>query len=172
VSSHSLRTKVRALIEPVVARLGLDLVAVEWTADGRGQVLRVSVDKPGGIGIDECTAATWRIGPVLDEADPIAAAYRLEVSSPGIERPVERLSDFQRFLGLKVKVRLVEGIDRRRFTGVIGPTEGDVVHFLVGDEDRPVSVEDVERAHLVLTLEEYGSLFGSDVRSEGTDDHE
>lgn len=153
-----LRHTIRELVEPSVTRAGFDLVAVEWLSSRSGPTLRLSIDKPGGVNADDCGVVTERISPLLDEADPIPGRYVLEVSSPGIERPVQRLEDFLRFVGFRVKIRLVEGPPRRRFTGVIARVEErDVVIEVDGAEHR-LAFDTIERAHLDLTLEEYQSL--------------
>jgi ribosome maturation factor RimP len=121
MEAKALELRVRALLEPTVERLGFDLVAVEWN----GRVLRLSIDAPGGVDADDCGRVSEQVSPVLDADDPITSRYTLEVSSPGIERPVQRRADWERFKGYRVKIQLSEGPPRRRYTGIIGPVEGD-----------------------------------------------
>lgn len=149
-----LRRRIRDLVEPTVQRLGFDLVAVEWA----GGVLRLSLDGPEGIGADQCVAVSRRLSLLLDEADPIQGSYTLEVSSPGMERPVERLEDFRRFAGYRVKVRLLPGHPRRRYTGTIKGAEGEEVVLEVDGEEHRVDHESIERAHLDLDLDAYERL--------------
>jgi ribosome maturation factor RimP len=153
-----LRQTIRDLVEPSLSRAGFDLVAVEWLGSRRGPTLRLSVEKPGGVTADDCAKVTARISPLLDEADPIPGRYVLEVSSPGIERPVQRREDFARFEGYGIKIRLVEGPPRRRYQGVLGPVNGDDVTITVDGAEHVLSLDTIERAHLVLTLEEYQQL--------------
>ncbi len=154
-----LQNKIRALIEPTVARLDYDLVAVEWIADTRGGMLRISIDqlKPGlgGIGASDCAKVSHHVSQLLDETDPIESNYFLEVSSPGIERPVQRASDFAKFAGYRAKVRLAEGQPRRRFTGKLVGAEGNDVKIQVDGQEYTFPADAVERAHLVLDLEEF-----------------
>ncbi len=168
------RNQIRARVEPVLAAMELDLVAVEMTSDGRSALLRLSVDREGGVGIRECVRATRKISELFEEADPISGAYRLEVSSPGIERPVERVEDFARFAGLKCKFRLVEGAPKRRFTAVLdGVEEGHRIRVRDLGEAWSVDIDDVERAHLVLDLEEFERLRPvANHAEERADDHE
>ncbi len=153
-----IRWTIRELVEPTIQRMGFDLVAVEWGGGRRRPTLRLSVDAPGGIGADDCAAVSRRVSLLLDEADPISAAYVLEVSSPGMERPMQRLSDFRRFVGYTVRLRLVEGLPRRRFTGELKAVHGEVLSIEVDGEVHEIDFEDVEHGQLVLTLEEYDAL--------------
>lgn len=154
----SLSTHIRSLIEPTVRQLGLDLVAVEWMGASHGMLLRISVDGPKGVSAQICARVSREISPILDEDDPISAKYTLEVSSPGINRPVQRAEDFERFSGYTIKIRLEPGPPRRRFTGVlIGLQDGDV-SIRVEEEEYSFPADSIERAHLVLTLDEYEAL--------------
>jgi ribosome maturation factor RimP len=155
-----LESQIREIVEPTVIRLGYDLVAVEWLGGRGSATLRVSIDRRGGISADDCAAVSDRISPLLDEADPIDAPYHLEVSSPGIERPLQRPVDFARFVGRRVRVRAGAGAQRRRCTGVLSRVEGDppVATFVVDGVDVVLPLDLIERAHLVLTLAEYQQL--------------
>lgn len=154
MDSKALELRVRHLIEPAVERLGFDLVAVEWS----GRILRVSIDAPGGVDADDCARVSEQVSPMLDAEDPIASRYTLEVSSPGIDRPVQRRVDFERFKGYRCKLQLAEGPPRRRYTGTLGPVDGDELVILVDGAEHRVPLDLVERAHLSLTLEEYAKL--------------
>jgi len=158
VDSRTLEQQIRALAEPTVARLGFDLVAVEWGSGRQGPLLRLSIDRAGGVSAHDCAAVSEQLSPLLDAADPITSSYHLEVSSPGIERPVQRRQDFERFLGYRVRIRLSEGPPRRRYTGVIGSLDGDELVLLVDGQEHRIPLDLVERAHLVLDLDEYQKL--------------
>lgn len=149
---------IRSLIEPAVKRLGFDLVAVEWVGDTRGSILRVSIDSPHGIAAKDCAEVSRYIEPLLDESDPISSGYKLEVSSPGIERPVQRLSDFVRFVGYQAKIRLEEGHPRRRYTGRLAGVDGDEITLEVDGMEHVLRHDTIQRAHLVLGLDEYQKL--------------
>lgn len=182
----TLRQTIRELIEPTVERLGFDLVAIEWV----GQVLRVSIDAPyhareGGRGGGEheqpgvtaggCARVSRAIEPLLDAADPISSSYTLEVSSPGIERPVQRPQDFERFKGYTLRVRLEPGPPRRRYTGEIIGLAGHELTLSADGEEHTLHLDMIERAHLVLTVEEYLALGQGLPQSrpqEDSDDHQ
>jgi ribosome maturation factor RimP len=158
MDQHSLQPKIRALAEATVARLGFDLVAVEWVGGRRGPILRLSIDAPGGVNAEDCARVSDAVSPLLDAADPIEVPYHLEVSSPGIERPVQRRSDFERFRGYRVKIQLREGPGRRRYLGVVGPLDGEELLVHVDGQEHRISLDLVDRAHLVLDLDEYQKL--------------
>jgi ribosome maturation factor RimP len=156
-----LQEQIRKIVGPTIARLGYDLVAIEWIGGRSGAVLRLSIDRPGGITAEDCALVSERISPELDEADPIEHAYQLEVSSPGIDRPVQRMSDFERFIGYRCRFKLSAGAPRRRCTGAIRSVEKEPVSIVNVEVDGKVlalSFEQIERAHLVLDLAEYQHL--------------
>jgi ribosome maturation factor RimP len=172
----NLRKQIRALVEPSVHHLGYDLVAVEWCGGRQGPILRLSIEKPGGVTIRDCSKVSVALSPVLDADDPINAKYVLEVSSPGMERPVERMADFERFAGYNVKLKLVEGHPRRRYTGQLAGVDSDDILVTVDGVVHRIFVDTIERAHLVLSLNEYEELAGATEgltvlnESGGTDD--
>ncbi|MBX2798759.1 MAG: ribosome maturation factor RimP [Myxococcales bacterium] len=154
----TLQGRIRTLLEGAIDRLGFDLVAVEVLGGRRGPLLRLSVEALGGVTADDCVRVSHHVSPLLDAEDPIDGPYTLEVSSPGIDRPVQRVEDFERFQGYKVKIRLSEGPPRRRYTGTIGPIEDGELRLLVDGTEHRVQVDLIERARLVLSLDEYQKL--------------
>ena len=102
---------VTKMAEPVAAQLGLELWDVEYVREAGQWVLRIYVDKDGGVGIDDCEALSKALDPMLDEADPIPDSYVFEVSSAGAERELKRPRDFERFIGAGVEVRLYRAQD-------------------------------------------------------------
>jgi ribosome maturation factor RimP len=139
------------LIEPVVAGHGYELVEVEWKNES-GWILRVFIDKPvGGVSLDDCAAVSRELSAVLDVADVIGPAYSLEVSSPGLNRPLKKESDFARFIGKKAKIRTRHpvGDARRNFSGTLISVADGKVKIDVGDQVCEVPVSEVEKANLV-----------------------
>jgi ribosome maturation factor RimP len=144
------------LADPVVRDAGLELVELEWNREAEGWVLRVYVDVPagaagGGAGsFNECERVSRDLSAALDVADVIAHTYRLEVSSPGIDRPLRRLVDFQRFAGQKIKVRTTEAVEgRRNFSGTIHGAGNGVVEVDCDGRRYQIAVDAIARAHLV-----------------------
>jgi ribosome maturation factor RimP len=108
------------LIEPIVTAEGMELVEVEYQREPRGWVLRLYIDREGGVMLEDCTAISREVSDLLDVKDPIDHSYHLEVSSPGLDRPIRKACDFERFVGELAKVKLSDLIDGRRvFRGTI-----------------------------------------------------
>jgi ribosome maturation factor RimP len=150
--------RVAALAEPVLAGLGYRLVRVRISGSA-GCTVQVMAERPDGtMTIEDCESASRALSPVLDAADPIESAYRLEISSPGIDRPLVRRSDFDRYAGHVAQVEMQVPIDgRRRFRGELNGTEGDYVRLRTGDTPATenaeilLRIDDMMEARLVLT---------------------
>ncbi len=141
--------KVKALIEPVVTAMGYELVGVEYITQRR-PTLRVYIDVPGGIQVSDCQRVSEQIGALLDVEDPIPGAYDLEVSSPGLDRPLFTPAHFERFAGHRVRIRMRVPIGgRRRFTGTLLGIQGDVVRLREGGEEFALPLADIEKANVV-----------------------
>ncbi|EHL09280.1 hypothetical protein HMPREF0322_00005 [Desulfitobacterium hafniense DP7] len=126
---ESIMEQVEAIIAPVITEQGLELVDVEYVKEGAHWYLRIYIDKEGGVDIDDCTNVSHLVSEVLDKHDPIAQAYMLEVSSPGLERPLKKDEDFERFTGKLVRVLTKEVYQGyKEFTGyLVGLIEDDIV---------------------------------------------
>ncbi|HHX77128.1 MAG TPA: ribosome maturation factor RimP [Firmicutes bacterium] len=128
-----------------------ELVDVEFVKERGRKVLRVTIDKEGGITLADCEKISRSLGDYLDQKDPIDASYNLEVSSPGIERPLKKEADFERFSGRRIKVTTYAPVGaRKNFTGtLLGLEERNVI--LAGEEDRYViPFELIAKAHLIF----------------------
>jgi len=155
IAQESVADRARQLLEPVLARDGFDLVEVEWQREGGGWVLRLYVDKAGGIGIDDCQAASRLAETILDVEDFIEPAYSLEVSSPGVERPLRRPEDFRKYAGQRAKVRTFGPIEsapglppRKQWTGVLRGFADGAVEIEVDGKVHRIPVDRVAKAHL------------------------
>lgn len=120
--------EIEALLTPLIEQEGGELVDLQWRKEGPQWVLRLFLDKPNGITLDDCAYFSDRVGATLDEGDKIAKSYVLEVSSPGLDRVIKKDKDFERFAGKPVKLRLkLPENGQRRFAGVLqGLNEGKV----------------------------------------------
>ncbi len=121
--------KVGELVEPLTDYNGLELVLVEFVKGPRGNILRLVIDKQGGVTLDDCSRLSRVVSDLLDVHDPVPGSYNLEVSSPGINRPLVKAEDYERFSGQKVFVRTSEPVDgRRKFKGLLrGVSDQDEV---------------------------------------------
>jgi len=139
-----------ALLEPAVEALGYELVDLELNFSGRRGVLRLYIDREGGIRVEDCEAVSRRVSDVLDVEDPIRRDYDLEVSSPGLDRKLVKPAHFDRFAGQSVQGRLRRMLDgRRKFTGTLVGRTGTTVTIRVDDADLVVPMEDLEVVRLV-----------------------
>src|SRR3954466_5715588 len=152
--------RVAAVAGPVLQGMGYRLVRIKISGES-GCTVQIMAERPDGtMLVEDCEAVSRALSPVLDVADPIERAYRLEISSPGIDRPLVRRSDFERYAGYLVKIEMaVPHQGRKRFRGILGGIEGDAVHLVRedvrNDEDPAVLLvmEDIADARLVLTDE-------------------
>jgi ribosome maturation factor RimP len=113
---------IKELLEPTLNHMGYDIYAVEQSGAG-GKTLRIAIDRPQGITLDDCERVSQVVGPLLDQADLIPGPYTLEVSSPGAERPLRDRSDFDRFLGKKAHVRYRFGDGEAVIEGVLAAVD-------------------------------------------------
>jgi len=152
-----LTDKVAELVLPIVADLGFELVDLEYQRENRGWVLRFFLDKEGGINLDDCAAASREISSLLDVENVISSAYHLEVSSPGIERPLKKTQDFVRFAGQLAKIKTIEAIDpdasgrkRKTFVGTLSGVDGDDVLLTLKKNTAVVRIAllQIEKANL------------------------
>lgn len=140
----------RDLLEPGVRALGFELVEVEYVRAGGQNVLRVYIDHPDGITVDHCASVSRQVSAALDVEDPIPEAYVLEVSSPGLDRPLVKRADFERYAGETVKVRMLEAVaGRKNFKGTLVGLDGDAVLVEVDRERYSLPMARIERARLV-----------------------
>lgn len=144
--------RMAGILTPVIEGLGYELVRVRLMS-GKSKTLQIMADKPdGGIEVDDCARISTAVSAVLDVEDPLEDAYTLEVSSPGIDRPLTRLKDFDAWAGYEAKVETTELIDgRRRFRGLLAGTEGDEVLIEIEEGTIGLKFDWLSDAKLVLT---------------------
>jgi len=192
IAKTAIDQRLAALVTPSIEDLGYELVRIRLMG-GKTRILQIMADRPeGGINVDDCAKISTAVSAVLDVDDPIEDNYTLEVSSPGIDRPLTRLKDFDMWNGYEARVETTELIDgRRRFKGIIAGTEGDEVLITLDEGGEEVTIglqfEWLSDAKLILTDEliaemlrqrkESGAFDGADVDESGfedieTEDHE
>ncbi len=143
--------QLQALIAPAVEALDFELYGCQMHAYPGGSTLRVFVEGPNGVTLDDCAKISRQIGSVLDVEDPISGRYNLEVSSPGVDRPLFTVQHYEKAIGHKVKLRLRRALDdRRNYLGVITTVaDGKATLQLEDDKLLSVSLDDVEKAKLI-----------------------
>ncbi|HZJ83183.1 MAG TPA: ribosome maturation factor RimP [Clostridia bacterium] len=141
----------REIATGILDQLGYELVDIEFKKEGAHWYLRVYIDKPNGITLDDCQKASKMIGEVLDKQDPIPHNYYLEVSSPGLDRPLKRDKDFIRYKGHNVDISLYKAIDgSKSYTGQLIGMVDNVIEIKIGDKDLQFKREDVAIVRLAI----------------------
>lgn len=160
--AHAVVEQVQALSEALCDAQGLELVHVEFLRDRGGRVLRLFIDKPGGVTLKDCAAVSRELGDVLDVHLPDIGRYHLEVSSPGVNRPLSREADFERFKGYTAKIRTLLPIDgQRNFTGTLEGVSGQAILLAKGLITVAVPIKDILKAQLVNYTEKPHADFGN-----------
>jgi ribosome maturation factor RimP len=158
--SEALLDRVERLVAPILAEMSLELVDLEYQREGRSTFLRFFIDKEGGVTLDDCADFSREVSALLDVEEVIDTSYRLEVSSPGLERPLKKAADFERFAGKPVKIKTRQKLDpdqrgheRKTFFGtLLGHSEG-VVRVLQTDKKGgqiDIPLDTIEKANLEL----------------------
>lgn len=143
--------RVTALVEPIIVQAGLELVDVEYAKEGMHWFLRLYIDKEGGVDLDDCALISHRAGETLDKEDFIPHAYMLEVSSPGLERPLKKAADYERYQGRLIKVRtknVFQGY--QEFSGYLAGLEDGKIVLEYQGEQVQIPMDQVEKAHLEI----------------------
>ncbi|HEJ1262394.1 TPA: ribosome maturation factor RimP [Pseudomonas aeruginosa] len=142
--------QLQALLAPVVEALGYECWGVEFISQGRHSVLRVYIDRPEGILIDDCEAVSRQVSGILDVEDPISGEYTLEVSSPGMDRPLFTLEQFAKHAGEQVKIRLRSPYEgRRNYQGILRGVEEQDVVVLVDDHEYLLPINSIDKANII-----------------------
>jgi len=145
--------KIDELIKPVIEDMGFELVGIEYISSGKHSILRVYIDTEQGIGIDDCEVVSRQLSSIFDVEDPITMPYNLEVSSPGIERPLFNIGHYQRFLGNDISLRLLRPIKgQRKFKGAIGSVseKNNSIELMTELGSVDLDIDLIEKANLVV----------------------
>ncbi len=146
--------QLQAMLAPAVTALGYEFWGLEYLTHGRQAVLRVFIDSPNGISVDDCAKVSRQLSAVLDVEDPIAVEYTLEVSSPGMDRPLFTIEQYERYRGEQIKIRLRAPFEgRRNFTGRLVGVEAEEVVIVVEDHEYLLPIEMIDKAEVVPQFE-------------------
>lgn len=152
--SMSKEQQLQVILAPTVTALGYELWGLEYHTHARQTVLRVFIDRAEGINVEDCALVSRQLSAVLDVEDPIAAEYTLEVSSPGMDRPLFTLEQFTRYVGEQVKVRLRAPFEgRRNFAGSLRAVEGDEIVIADDEHEFVLPIELIDKAQIVPRFE-------------------
>ena len=155
----AIQSQLFSTFEPVMDSEGLELVAVEILQSHGRTTIRVSIDNQDGVDLNACTRTSHVLSALLDVEDVFGGAYALEVSSPGLERPIQRVTDYERFSGYRARIRLVPDLGgRRRFTGTLGGLEEKNVVLETQDDRHLLALDQIEKANLILDLEDLADI--------------
>ena len=149
-----LEKKLNDMFEPVIESMAYELVGVELTGSGSGTILRIYIDAEKGITVDDCQAVSYQVSGILDVEDPLQSHYTLEVSSPGLDRPLVKPEHFEQFTGEVVKIRSTEAVlGRKNFKGILESFDGEYLYVAVDNEVYEIPFDVVEKANLVPMLD-------------------
>jgi ribosome maturation factor RimP len=138
------------LFEPVVNGMGYDLIEIEHFPNPKHGVLRLYIDKEDGVTVDDCSSVSHQISALIDVEEPVSGHFNLEISSPGLDRPLRRLKDFQRFTGSLVKLKTARPLEgQRNFRGRLLEADEDKVVIETDDEEISLPMSVVEKARIV-----------------------
>ena len=144
---------VMGLIEPVLIGEGLELVDVEYKKEGKNWVLRIFIDKEGGVTVADCQKVSHLTGDLIEVEETIATPYSLEVSSPGLDRVLKREKDFLKFKGRQIRLHTLSPIDnRRKFTGILTDFKDETVLLELDGKLLEIPLRQVGKANLVIEL--------------------
>jgi ribosome maturation factor RimP len=141
---------IRSMVEPLLHAMDLQLWGVEYLGQGKHTLLRIYIEKEGGVNVEHCAEASRQISGLLDVEDPISSEYTLEVSSPGLDRMLFTIDQYRQYAGHVAKIRLTENFEgRRNFQGRLGLVENDEVVLVMGEDKYAFPIELVEKANIV-----------------------
>jgi ribosome maturation factor RimP len=151
VKFSQLLEEIRQVAEPILQSEGLELVDLEYQREAQGWVLRVYIDRDGGVTVEDCAEVSGELGAVLEVRDLIVNPYVLEVSSPGLTRSLKKPEDFKKFQNRLVKIRTFEPIDgRRNFKGILQGLEGEKVRLKMEGQLYEIPLEGIAKANLEI----------------------
>ncbi|BBN59541.1 ribosome maturation factor RimP [Hydrogenovibrio marinus] len=146
----TLEDKIEQLLKPTVESMGFDFWGCEYLPAGQHSTLRIYIDKPSGVTVDDCGKVSRQVSAIMDVEDPISNAYMLEISSPGMDRPLMKPEQFQAYVNAVVQVRTsMDVMGRKRFKGKMVRVEQDGIEVEVDNEIYPIPFNMIEKANVV-----------------------
>jgi len=148
-ANKEITSMIYALMEPLCDSEGLELVHVEYQREASGRTLRIYIDKPGGVTLNDCSALSRQAGDMLDVCFEADESYNLEVSSPGFDRPLVKLQDFERFKGRHIKIRTEQPLNgQKNFTGILLGVFDDAIRIVIDNQTANIPFNEIAKARL------------------------
>lgn len=145
--------KLTELLRPAVEETGKTLLGIEFISAGNNSILRLFIDHENGVDVDDCAEVSRQVGAILDVEDPISSEYNLEVSSPGVDRPLFELSHYEAVIGETINVKLGMPVNgRRKFKGLLHAIENNQLVIEVDGIDYELMINNIDKANLVAKL--------------------
>ncbi|MGC7559261.1 ribosome maturation factor RimP [Pasteurella sp. PK-2025] len=146
----TLEQKLQALLQDAVADLGCELWGIECQRAGKYLTVRLYIDKEGGVTVEDCADVSRQVSAILDVEDPIADKYNLEVSSPGLDRALFTLAQYQRYIGQDISVHLrIPVLDRRKWQGKLAKIENDMLTLIVDGQEQVLVFGNIQKANII-----------------------
>ena len=143
------------MLRPAVEETGKELVGIEFVGAGKHSVLRIFIDHADGINVDDCAEVSRQVGAILDVEDPISSEYNLEVSSPGLDRPLFDKAHYEAVIGETIEAKLGVPLNgRRKFKGILESIENDTLYVNVDGEAYPLVISNIDKANLVYNFKD------------------
>ncbi|MDD7570009.1 MAG: ribosome maturation factor RimP [[Actinobacillus] rossii] len=146
----TLEQNLKEMLAPAIEDLGCELWGIECQRAGRFMTVRLFIDKEGGVGVEDCADVSRQVSAILDVEDPIADKYNLEVSSPGLDRPLFTLAQYERFIGQDILVHLrIPVSDRRKWQGKLEKIDNDMLTFIIDGQEQVFVFGNIQKANIV-----------------------
>ena len=144
-----------SLAQPLCESLGFELIHVEFQRESSGRILRLYIDKPGGINLDDCADVSRQLGDILDVNLDEIGPYHLEVTSPGVERPLAKKKDFEKFKGNRIRIKTNQPVNgQKNFNGILLGISGEQVNLQIGEQTIAIPYQDIFKARLASQIGE------------------
>lgn len=153
MKTENLLEEIKEIVTPVLLSQGFELVDLEYQRERQGWVLRLFIDREGGVYLDDCSEVSRELSAVLDVRDVISHSYTLEVSSPGLTRPIKKREDFEKYQNRLVKIRTFQPIHgQRNFKGILRGIEGETVKVAIADRILEIPLPSIAKANLEIEI--------------------
>ena len=155
---RSIAARVSEMAEPLCRAMGLELIHTEYQREAHGRILRLYIDKPGGVRVEDCAAVSRQLADLLEVGFEDIGPYHLEVSSPGIERPLGKMTDFEKYRGHRIKISISHAVEgKKKFQGILSSVSPDgLISLQIGENTVQIPFAEIIRARLVSQREEKG----------------